>query len=155
VVLALVLVQALLVGGWWLVERGWAPAAELTPADRPAPTLSYLRRDGSPATLGAADEPVVVHFWATWCPPCREELPMLVRWSERTGHRLLAVTVDPEWSEVHGFFDGAPPQSVVRAAPEEARSWGADQLPATFVVEGGRITREARGAVDWRRIELR
>ena len=64
VVLALVLVQALLVGGWWLVERGWAPAAELTPADRPAPTLSYLRRDGSPATLGAADEPVVVHFWA-------------------------------------------------------------------------------------------
>ncbi len=153
-VLALVLVQGLLLGGWWLIEdrRGGRSArATVTfePTQVPAPELLFSRRDGSSATLSQESERVVVHFWATWCLPCREELPSLLSWSERSGVELLAVSVDPTWDAVERFLEGPPSPAIVLADPEAARSWGADGLPTTFVVEGGAVKWVARGPVDW------
>ena len=152
-VLALILVQGLLVGGWWLVER-WRSSPEVAWADfersdGEAPELRFTRRDGSSGSLAAGSERVVVHFWATWCPPCREELPSLLRWSKGSGVELLAVSVDPTWDAVERFLEAPAPPTVVLADPEAAGRWGANELPTTFVVEGGRVTRVARGPIDW------
>ena len=155
--LVLILAQGLLLGAWWLVEHRRRPPdlpavawAAFERTGGVAPELRFTRRDGSPGALAVGSERVVVHFWATWCPPCREELPSLLRWSERSGVELLAVSVDPTWDAVEGFLDGRLPPTVVLADGSAAGRWGADELPATFVVERGRLTRVARGPVDWR-----
>ena len=155
-VLALLVVQALMLAGWWLVEHEGGPA-DPTPeptvaferTSGPAPELEFTRRDASTDVLSVEAEKVVVHFWATWCPPCREELPSLLRWADRSGVSLLAVSVDPTWDAVDRFLPGTVPSTVVLADPEAARRWSAHGLPTTFVVEHGSLVWVARGPVDW------
>lgn len=58
----------------------WQGVLQMTPApDMPLPTTRFAALDGPPATLaGATGDPVVINLWATWCPPCRRELPMMM-----------------------------------------------------------------------------
>lgn len=60
-----------------------------------APSLDALDLDGRRWTLDDADGRLVwINYWATWCPPCRTEMPMMQRLHERFGDRLLIVGVD-------------------------------------------------------------
>ena len=60
-----------------------------------APILDALDLDGRRWTLADADGRLVwINFWATWCPPCRTEMPMMQRLHERYGDRVLILGVD-------------------------------------------------------------
>ena len=62
---------------------------------RPAPTLGAVDLDGRRWTLADADGRLVwINFWATWCPPCRTEMPMMQRIHERYGDRVLILGLD-------------------------------------------------------------
>ena len=59
---------------------GSAPPAAAEPAGDPAPTTAFVRFDGSEATFADyADRPLVVNFWASWCPSCVAELSAAFR----------------------------------------------------------------------------
>ena len=48
-------------------------------------------------------KPVLVNFWATWCPPCREEMPSLTRLAQQFdpgSFEVLTVSVDEGWAPV-------------------------------------------------------
>jgi len=153
-VVLLVAVQLVLVVVYWVVEHRRAapvPFAVETVAEA-APEL-VLRRDG--AEVVPPTGPYLVHFWATWCAPCQEELPGLLDAAEAEGVPLLAVT-DEAWPVVERYFDGAVPSAVVQdPTGAAAADWRVSGLPDTFVVLEGRLRHRMGGPRDWRTNEAR
>lgn len=76
-----------------------------TPESGPAPNFQLVARDGSQVSLGnLVGNVVMVNFWATWCGPCRQEMPHLEALYQRygsLGFTLLGINVedDPQGAE--------------------------------------------------------
>lgn len=89
-----------LAGIWYLSQQSgtsdWSapPASEL----KQAPDFTLNDLDGQPVSLSSyAGKVVILDFWATWCAPCRYEVPHLVELQQRYGERglqVLGVTLD-------------------------------------------------------------
>jgi cytochrome c-type biogenesis protein len=60
-------------------------------AGDPAPTFDATTIDGQPFRIGGAGQPALVNVWATWCIPCREEMPALQQLHETFGNAGLRV----------------------------------------------------------------
>ena len=75
-----------------------APASQKPKIGQPAPPAQFTLVDGSKVTLAELrGEVVVINFWATWCTPCRTELPLLdtyYRMQKSHGLRVIAVTTE-------------------------------------------------------------
>lgn len=132
----------------------------LVPGQR-APELELERMDGSSRRLAElGDRWVLVHFWATWCPPCREELPGLLELSQQLSvngrFELVAVAVNEPWEAIHPFFGGKTPASVVRDRADAHKRFGVSTLPDTFLVApGGTLVLRFSGARAWRSEDAR
>ncbi|MBN2358158.1 MAG: TlpA family protein disulfide reductase [Deltaproteobacteria bacterium] len=126
------------------------------PLSLPAPEFSLpAGPGGAPVALsGLRGQHVLVHFWATWCPPCRDELRELEYLTRRLRGRLqvLAITVDDEWGEVSRFFGDQAPTFVALwdRGRRAASSYGTQKFPETFLIDPqGRIVAKFIGPRDW------
>jgi len=84
---------------------------------------------------------VVVNFWATWCPPCRREMPSLERLRQHMGgdgFTVVAVNIGEDADTVFSFIGTVdPPPSFPLLLDQDAASlegWGVKGLPTTYVV---------------------
>lgn len=120
-----------------------------------APTITGQRSDGSKVSLTwPASRARIVHFWATWCEPCREELPSLLalaREQRAGGIDVVAIAVDDKWQDIATFFGGAvPPEIVVEESGVAHKRFGVSTLPDTYLVDrSGRLVERYQGARDW------
>lgn len=98
---------------------------------------------------------VFVNFWATWCPPCREEMPALERLFQQTkkdGLVMLAVSVDADSKVVAPFLTEHRFTFVVGLDPQMrlADAYGVRALPASFIIDReGRLAALALGPRQW------
>jgi len=105
-------------------------------------------------------KPVIVNFWATWCPPCRQEMPAFQRiYDTYTDDELVVLAVnEAETPEtVTAFFYDEMEFSFTPLMDEEAAvgtAYGAVGLPATFFVDrNGEVTAVHRGGLTQSQIE--
>lgn len=130
---------------------GPAAAAGLEPATElpAAPPALQLALD---AVRGQA---VVVNFWASWCEPCRKEMPALVELDEREpGVALVTVAVADRAADTRRFLaDYLIEHTVVVADADQqiARAWSARMIPTTYVLDARHQPRyRVVGEADWR-----
>src|SRR5574341_1637076 len=165
---------ALAVAGWraWEVSRG-APSEDaiafrVDSADTPAPPLDLEAIGGRFNLSATRGQLVFINFWATWCPPCRDELPSMLTLGKELSARfpgrfkMVAVSVDDDWETVLNFFGGPPPPWVTVArdgAQDATRSYycaargrcpDSFKFPETYIVDGnGRLVGYVVGPRDW------
>jgi peroxiredoxin len=118
-----------------------ARIAELTPVGGPAkPDFSLQDLNGGNVTLKTfKGRTVLVHFFATWCEPCREELPALNRFLERSAPNVsvVAISVAEVDPRVRRFFEAMPVNFPVLLDRDRtiAKSWKISTLPTTYVLD--------------------
>ena len=104
---------------------------------------------------------VLVNFWATWCVPCRDEMPSIERLRaslEGRGFVVLAVNLAEPESRIRKFLEAVPVGFPVLLDHDTktSRAWQAKLLPATYIVgPDGRIRYRHLGELDWSRQEVR
>lgn len=131
-------------------------------ADRPpAPEFSQQDKDGQTHQLASyRDKGLVVKFWATWCPPCREEMPSMQRaWAQLhpQGIELVPINVGEGEEEIFAFQAGADYGFPILLDRDSAvlGGWPVLALPTTLVVNPeGRILYRAIGGREWDDPEL-
>jgi peroxiredoxin len=104
---------------------------------------------------------VLLNFWATWCAPCREEMPSIERLREQLAGRpfaVLAVNVGESAEKARGFAATMPlgfPLLLDRDT-QVTRAWGARVLPATYLIGPDGVARFSYfGELDWAKPDVR
>jgi thiol-disulfide isomerase/thioredoxin len=98
---------------------------------------------------------VLLNFWATWCPPCRAEMPSLQQLAEIYGPEqlvVLAVNVGEGPRRIRQYLQSTGLSLNVLLDPqmEISRAWGASALPTTYLIDAeGRPRQRVRGEMDW------
>lgn len=96
---ALIVAIGLLLGGLMLVPLARTDSAAASRlVGQPAPSLTAVDLDGRTWSIEDGRGRLTwINYWATWCPPCRTEMPAMQRFSEQYGDRLLILGVN--WAE--------------------------------------------------------
>ena len=145
------------VGGGGLAWWRFQPHAMESGAEQALWGLEFDRPEGGVVALKSfAGKPLLLNFWATWCPPCVEELPMLnafYRENASKGWQVVGLAIDQP-SSVRKFLDRLPLDFPVGLAglggTELGRSLGnlTGGLPFTVVLgQGGRVLHRKMGQV--------
>jgi len=125
---------------------------------KPIPELRFVDGAGRALTLGDfRGKLVLLNIWATWCAPCREEMPALDRLQAQLGgerFQVVALSVDPQGAPIARKFYG---EVGIKALPlyidptaKAAFTLDAPGLPATLLVDRtGREVGRHLGAVKW------
>jgi thiol-disulfide isomerase/thioredoxin len=111
---------------------------------------------GAPVDLAAyKGKWVFVNFWATWCPPCRDEMPsmeMLNRRFQGKNLAMVAITVDENWAEVNRFFGDTKPSFTVLWDRDKrvSSTYSTRKFPESYLIDPeGRVAAKFVGPRDW------
>lgn len=133
----------------------WADPSRLKPWSGPAPAFALEDSTGAPLALsGNRAGLTIVHFFATWCEPCREELPALTRLAQRApaGLRVISISVAEPDMRVRRFLQKIQTGFPVLLDRDRAvaRAWGVETLPTSFVLDSQLAPlAAAQDSVDW------
>ena len=123
---------------------------------RQAPTLPILLVGGQKADFPKLrGQVLLINFWATWCPPCRKEMPSMDRLAKmeaRQPFTVVAVNVGEPADLVEGFLNDMPVSFAVGLDEDSSRAkaWKAFLYPTSYLVDKkGRIRYSLVGGIEW------
>ncbi|MDX8391743.1 MAG: TlpA disulfide reductase family protein [Mariprofundaceae bacterium] len=149
------LLMGVVVGG--IVVAGWAflpaPAGKVVEGEVP-PDFSLPDLAGVQQHLPKG-KVVLLNFWATWCPPCRKEMPSMIDLHQRfkdKGLMIVAASVDKDRSQLVGFVReyNIPFQVVHDSDAAVSRRYGVFRYPESFLIDrNGKVRFHLIGGVEW------
>lgn len=126
------------------------------PAGRATPSLALRDLDGKRWNLAAMKgRPVLLNFWATWCEPCRTEMPSLERLAARhqgDGLGVISINYKESPETIRRFLETAPLGLPILLDPEgEATGlWTPRVFPATVLIDRNNLARQTvLGQINW------
>jgi thiol-disulfide isomerase/thioredoxin len=160
----LILIAILLAIGIWEVSRRGSSSSR--PSGAPAaihsaaPNFSVLDLDGQPLDLtNYRGKVVLLDFWATWCAPCRDEIPHFVGFQDKyrgQGFQVIGISMDDGPQPVREFYKEFKLNYPVALGNEKlAQAYGGVLgLPITFLIgRDGRVAAKYVGAVQIQVVE--
>ncbi len=126
----------------------------------PAPDFTIQDGATSVTLHNLREKVVVLNFWATWCPPCIQELPSLEQLQSRfkdRGVEVVGISVDVDGKAYQQFLkDHKVDFLTVRDPDQKANSlYGTFKFPETYIIDRrGILRRKFIGAVDWNEPEI-
>jgi len=133
------------------------------PAEKtPAPSINVVSMDNTQLSLDSLKGKVVVlNFWATWCPPCREEIPSMMALNKAMAGKpfqMVCVSVDEGGKQaVAEFFKntGFSLPVYFDSTGQATAIYGITGVPETFVIDkNGVIVKKVIGGLDWNSSEV-
>ena len=151
-----------------LVLFAWVNRDRLSPVvpGRPAPAFAAFDLQGAPKTLeDYSGKVILLNIWATWCPPCQQEMPSMQRLRETVTDEdfvILAVSVDAplgerdlfgrEGGDLHAFAENMGLTFRILHDPtgEIQETYQTTGVPESFVVDrNGVIFKKVAGPTEW------
>ena len=125
-----------------------------------APVGTLIDSSGRQVPLGTRMAPVtLIHFWATWCPPCIGEIPSILRLADdyAADHdfSLVMIAVQDEVAKVKTFLGSRTGESLFDHDWRVTHSYGTEKVPETHLVVGGELVESFIGATNWDAPETR
>lgn len=124
----------------------------------PPPDFAVRTPQGSERLSTLRGKPVVINFWASWCPPCTDELPYFERLAQTYGDKVTIVTVD--WNEQPGVADSYLREHHIAlpvisdARSEIYRAYSLFEVPDTVVLDAqGNVTYVSVGELSWQELD--
>ncbi|MES9975620.1 TlpA family protein disulfide reductase [Candidatus Thiodiazotropha sp. LNASS1] len=150
------LIQALILFSFsvsGLTHGGWL---EVVLPNHPAPSLVLQDLKGNQVKISdLKGKTVLLNFWTTWCPPCIEEMPSLIRLKEAMNQSdfvILAINVEESERRVSKMAARLKLTFPVLLDPSRvaANAWEVKVFPSSFLVDGqGRLRYKAIGPIEW------
>ncbi len=155
---------------WFVWGRKLNPERLPTPVDSlnrleslGAPDFELPNLEGKPFRLSSFKGKVVVlNFWATWCAPCVNEFPSMLRMAAQMKDKIVLVTVaaDDRKQDVIDFiqsFNGYRANAIHLYDPstKTAESFGTQKLPETYILKPDlKLAKKVVNSLEWDRAEV-
>lgn len=124
---------------WTVFAENWQPDKKITAP--PAPNFYYQTVNGKKDALkNHKGKVILLHFWASWCPPCLVEFPQLMDLAAQEDFILLAVAVDDKKANISNFIKKlgkSVPGNMILAQDNHQvaeKLYGTVKLPESFLI---------------------
>src|SRR3954467_11637526 len=121
----------------------------------PAPDFAIRADSGDSVTpVSFGGKVLVLNFWATWCPPCIQEIPSLDRFQKQfagSGVKVVAISIDKNPQKYKNFLEHVHVSFDTARDPDAYVStrYGTFQIPETYIIKDGRIMRKFAEGENW------
>ena len=125
-----------------------------------APVGMLIDSSGRPVPFGKRIRPVtLVHFWATWCPPCITEIPSILKLADDYApdhdFALIMIAVADDIEKAGTFLGDRLEEALFDHDWKLTHSYGTEKVPETHLVVNGKVVESFIGATDWSQPEIR